>query len=463
MQIPLISGIEATERADFGDALPCNLEPVPLQTGISKGYLRSAAGAVPFASGPGIDRGGIVWNGLLYRVMGTKLVQIAADGTATTLADVGPGASVGMDYGFDRLAIQSGTSLFYWNGTVLTQVTDPDLGACLDIVWMDGYYISTDGTSIVTTQLSDPTAVSPLKYGSAEADPDAITGLLRNRDELVVFGANTTQFFTDQGGSGFPFQANTGATIPIGCVGVRAKCLYSQSFAFVGSGRNHATAVWLANGGTALKLSTRAVDDMLAAVVDQSGIEMEARVSRDEQRLYVHLPDRSLVYLFSASQVAQQPVWYVVRSGRGMDQAYRPRRAVLCYGKWFVGDAQSSAIGVLDDATGSHFGDAVGWAFQTMLLYNEAKGGIVHDLELVGLPGRGVSGSPSAFLSFSTDGTTWSMERTTRMGRAGQRQVRVTWSPHRRFRNYIGMRFRGDSDGLAGFAALEARIEGLSA
>jgi len=464
MQIPLLSGITTSEMADFNISYPINLEPVAAENGISQGYVRSAMGAVPFATGPGVDRGGINWNGTLYRVMGTKLVSIAQNGAVATLGDVGAGGPVSMDYGFDRLAIQSGTSLYYWNGSILTQVTDPDLGQCLDVLWMDGYYISTDGTYIIVTDLTDPTSIDPLKYGSAEADPDMVTGLLRLRDELYVFGSNTIQIFTDQGGTVFPFAVNDGATIPIGCVGPRAKCLFSQTFAFCGAGRNHAPAIWQASGGTALKLSTRAIDDMLAEVADLSTVQLEARVSRDEERLYIHLPDRTLVYLQKASTIADKPVWYVCNSGQGMDKAYRPRNAVYVYGKWFVGDTESNAVGVLDEGIATHFGEAVGWQIITPMLYNAAKSGIVHCLELVGLPGRHKSTTePAAFFSYSLDGETWSMERTNRLGRAGNRVKRITWNPHKRFRNYMALKFRGDSSALAGWAALEADIEPLAA
>lgn len=464
MQIPLLSGITTSEMADFNISYPVNLEPVAVDNGISQGYVRSAMGAASFATGPGVDRGGINWNGTLYRVMGTKLVSIAQNGVVVTLGDVGAGGPVSMDYGFDRLAIQSGTSLYYWNGSTLTQVTDPDLGQCLDVVWMDGYYISTDGTYIIVTDLTDPTSIDPLKYGSAEADPDMVTGLLRLRSELYVFGSNTIQIFTDQGGTVFPFAVNDGATIPIGCVGPRAKCLFSQTFAFCGAGRNHAPAIWQASGGTALKLSTRAIDDMLAEVADLSTVQLEARVSRDEERLYVHLPERTLVYLQKASTLADKPVWYVCKSGRGMDKAYRPRNAVYVYGKWFVGDTESNAVGVLDEGIATHFGEAVGWQIITPMLYNAAKSGIVHCLELVGLPGRHKSATePAAFFSYSLDGETWSMERTNRLGRTGNRVRRITWNPHKRFRNYMALKFRGDSSALAGWAALEADIEPLAA
>jgi hypothetical protein len=463
MQIPLLSGISATQQADFSLSYPINLEGVPVDTGLSKGYLRSAAGAVPFATGPGVNRGGIEWNGVLYRVMGSKLVSVAQNGAVTILGDVEDDAKpVSFDYGFDRLAVRSNAKLWYWDGIALTQVTDPDLGPVLDLVWMNGHYVTTDGTSIVVTQLSDPTAVDPLKYGSAEADPDMVTGLVRLRNELYATGQDTIQVLYYVGGSGFPFAVNDGATIPLGCVGPKAKALYMQSFAFVGAGRNQGTAVWLAQGGTALKLSTRAIDDFLAQEADPGSIVVEARVSRDEHRLLVHLTGKTLVFLDSATRKAGEGVWYVAASGTAMDKPYRLRDAILCYGKWIVGDTESPALGVLDDGIATHFGESVGWQFDTRLLYNQGKGAILHTLELVGLPGRASGERPVAFLSYTLDGETWSIERAGVLGRSGDRSKRCQWRPHKRFSNYMGLRFRGNSDALTGWAGLEAEMEVLT-
>lgn len=462
-QIPLLSGITATERADFDLSYPVNLEPVPTESGISQGYIRSAMGAADFAEGPGIDRGGIVWNGLHYRVMGTKLVTVSPTGTVAEVGDVGAGDTATFDYGFGRLAIRSGTRLYYWDGITLVQVTDPDLGPCIDVAWFQGQYFSTDGSYIVATQINDPTAVDPNKYGSAESDPDTVRGLLRIRDALYAFGGNTIEEFDYVGGTGFPLQVSQGATIPIGCVGPQAKCPYAQTFAFVGAARNEAIAAWLGGGGTATKISTRSIDDMLAAEPNPAGIQLESRTSRDEERLYIHLSDRTLVFLRTASQKTGKPVWYVAMSGIGFDKPYRPRGAVLYEGKWIVGDTETAKLGVLDEATAEHFGEKVGWRFDTMLIYNGAKGGILHNLELVGLPGRAALGeAPVAFLSMTTDGETWTVERAAALGKRGDRAKRMAWRPHKRIRNYLGCRFRGDSSSLAGFAALEAAIEPLT-
>ena len=85
VQIPIISGIYADGSADFRTSYPRNLVPVPKETGISEGYLRPADGIVELGTGPGVSRGGINWNGVLYRVMGTKLVSISAANAVTEI------------------------------------------------------------------------------------------------------------------------------------------------------------------------------------------------------------------------------------------------------------------------------------------------------------------------------------------------------------------------------------------
>jgi hypothetical protein len=463
MRLPLLSGIIADESAEFLQSYPVNLEAVAVDNKIAKAQFRMTSGAsVLGAGGPGVDRGGIVWNGVQHRVMGTKLVKVAADGAVTVLGDVGGEGPASLDYGFDRLGIRSGEKLFYWNGVTLIEVTDPDLGPVLDMLWIDGYFMTTDGTSVIVTELNDPTSVLPLKYGSAEEDPDMVTGLIKARDEAYVLGRNTIQVFRNVGGSGFPFATLKGASIPYGCVGPSAKCLYGDSFAFVGSARNESLGVYLAGSGSATRISSRAIDDELAKVADETTIILENRASRAEHRLLIHLPDKTLVFLLNASKELGEPVWYVAHSGLG--QPYRPRNAIQAYGQTFVGDLNSGALGILTDTIATHFGEAAEWKFDIGLLYNEAKGGIVQAIELIGLPGRAPAGvQGTAFLSMTRDGETFSVERGIPMGTAGQRNLRLQWRPRVNFRNWIGFRFRGLSAAMPGFAACEADVRPLAA
>ena len=138
MQIPILNGIYTDEGPDFRTSYPRNMQPVPKQQGISNGYLRPAEGIVQIGTGPGPDRGGIVWNGVCYRVMGDSLVRVDADGTVTTLGPVSGSGQVSMDYSFDRLAIAAGGALFYSYGGAPVRVVDADLGEVLDVLWIDG-------------------------------------------------------------------------------------------------------------------------------------------------------------------------------------------------------------------------------------------------------------------------------------------------------------------------------------
>lgn len=461
VQASILSGVVTNESAEYELSYPINLEPIIIRNGISKGQLRTAAGAVTIGQGPGADRGGIEWNGVCYRVMGTSLVTVSALGAVVILGDVGGAGQVGLDYSFDRLIIRSSGKVFYWDGVNLTQIVDEDLGNSVDAMWIDGYTMSTDGTYIVVTELADPYEIKPLKYGAAEADPDPITGLIKVRGEAYVLGRNTIQVFANQGGNGFPFASIRGAIIPTGCVSASAKTLFGNTFAFVGSGRGDALGVHVAGQGSASKISTRIVDDALARESNPEGIVLERRVARDELRLFVHLTDETWVFLAKATEAAGEPVWYRCQSGVG--QPYRIRNAVEVGGKMIVGDLSSSALGGLDGGVSTHFGSVAQWQFDAGLLYNEAKGAIVDRVELVALPGRSAEGvDAEVFMSLSRDGRVFSPERAISLGRRGERDKRIQWRPHARMRVFMGMRFRGYTKALAGFAACEVTARPLS-
>jgi hypothetical protein len=459
--IPVLNGIYGNEAANFAHSYPKNLEPTSIDTKLSKGYLRAPMGCRSLTTGPGIDRAGINWNETCWRVMGDKLVRLVND-VAVVRGTVGGSGYAALGYSFDRLACVSDGKLYYDDGTTFSQVTDTDVGTVLDLIWVDGYFMLTDGRYIIVTELSDPTQVSPLKYGSAEDDPDNITGLLKVRDEVQVLGRYTIQPFQDVGGVGFPFAAIRGATIPKGCVAPSAKCLFGETFAFVGSGRNEELGVFVAGSGTAQKISDRHIDQQLAAVTDVSKIVLEQRVSGDERRLYVHLPETTWVFLANVSNATGETVWYEASSGAG--DPYRIRNVVVVGSKAYCGDVGSAAIGVIDTTTMDHFGARTEWRFDVGLIYNEAKGGIVHELELIGLPGRGeADDNPVAFLSMSRDaGETWSQERAVSLGKHGDRAKRIRWPLHSHFRQYCSFRIRSLSSALPGYAALEADIEPLN-
>lgn len=465
MQIPILNGIYADATPDFRTSYPKNLVPVPKQTGISAGYLRPADGIVEAGTGPGINRGGINWNGTLYRVMGTKLVSIAEDNTVTEIGDVGTGNRVTFDYGFTYLAIASGGRLYLYDGTTLTQVTDPDLGTVLDVVWVDGYYMTTDGEFLVITDLDDPFSVNPLKYGSSEADPDPVEALLKLRNEVYALNRYTIEVFDNVGTTGFPFQRIAGAQIQKGTVGTHANCVFMDNIAFLGGGRNEAPSIYMGANGSTQKIATREIEEIIATYTETqlSQAFLEERTDKAHQFLIVHLPNHTLVFDGAATQVMGQPVWFTLSSTLVGDGKWNACTVIWCYDKWNVCHPDTDQFGYLDDTISSHWGIDVGWEFGTQIVYNESNGVIFHEMELIALTGHVASGtSPTIWTQYSSDGETWSVEKPIRAGTLGQRAKRLVWLQQGHMNNWRIQRFRGTSEAHIAIARIEARLEPLA-
>jgi len=465
-QIPILNGIYADSTPELRTSYPVNLVPVPKDSGISKGFLRPGDGIVSNGTGPGTDRGGINWQGECYRVMGTKLVSVASNGAVTVLGDVGGPTDtlVTFDYSFDELAIASGGRLYYWDNSTLTQVTDPDLGLVLDVVWVDGYFMTTDGEFLIVTELSNPLQVNPLKYGSSEVDPDPVVALLKLRNEIYALNRNTVEVFDNIGGDLFPFQRIDGAQLQKGVVGTFACCVYIDRIAFLGSGRNESPSIYVGAAATTQKISTQEIDELLLTYTEAqlSLVKLEARNDKSHQHLYVHLPDRTIVYDAAASEALGDQVWFTLTTTVVGFAQYRARNLVWAYDKWLVGDPQSSTIGYLVDDIGSHWGQQVRWEFGTIIAYNEGKGALFQKIELVSLTGRVALGTnPQISTSYSLDGLSYSQDRYIYVGTIGNTSKRLAWFQQGHMRNWRIQRFRGDSDSHIAFARLEMQIEGL--
>ena len=503
MQIQILNGIYTDGTPEIRTSYPVNLVPVPKVSGISNGFLRPGDGIVANGAGPGVDRGGIEWNNICYRVMGTKLVSVSSSGAVTVLGDVGGPTTnlVTFDYSFTSLAVASGGRLYYWNSTAgLLQVTDPDLGFVIDFCWVDGYFMTTDGQYLIVTELNNPFAVNPLKYGSSEADPDPILALLKLRNEVYALNRHTIEVFNNVGGDLFPFARIEGAQMQKGCIGTQACCVFVDAMAFLGSGRNEAPGIYLGVSATTTKVSTQEIDNILLQYTEDqlSTVKLESRNDKAHEHLYVHLPDQTLVYDASASRALQEQVWFVLVSTTTGIAQYRARNIVWCYNKWLVGDPQSSAIGYLVQSTGRHWDQQVRWEFGTLIVYNESNGAIFNKLELVALtgsvaivtqivdgllkedgffllqengeyillelavPSSAALGNPQISTSYSLDGRSWSQDKFISVGTTGDTKKRLAWFQQGHMRNWRIQRFRGDSNAHVSFARLEAQLEALA-
>lgn len=463
MQVPIVSGIYTDASPDFRTSYPLNMQPIPKAQGISEGYLRVCDGLLSEGTGPGTARGGINWDGVCYRVMGGYLISVNSDGTWNLIGNVGDdGNPVSMTYSFDRLAVASNGGLFYWDGTTFSQVTDTDLGTALDVIFVDGYFMTTDGENLVVTELGDPFAVDPLKYGSSEVDPDPIVAVKKIRNEVFAVNRYSIETFSNIGGTGFPFQTIRGAQIHRGAVGTHAVAVFGEKLAFVGGALNEPPAVWLGINGGSVKISTREIDEVLQGYTEAQLADAITEVTYDKgnHTLLIHLSDQTLCYDEAATAAMGQQAWYFKGSSATGAGEYRGRFWVWANDKWMVADSQSGIIGRSSKSNGAHWGNKVRWEFGTPIIYNGGKGAIVTELEVVTLTGEVAAGSaPVITTEYSTDGTTWSDPRSVTLG---DRNKRIRWLRQGMLRNWRIQRFKGTSDAMVAVPRLEASMEALA-
>lgn len=461
MQIPVMNGIYTDKVSDIRTSYPVNLVPVPKENGIANGYLRPAEGVELFADTNGLDRGGINWDGVQYRVIGVNLVRVSASGAVTTIGNVGGSGQCTFAYSFDYLAIASSGSLYLYDGTTLKKITDGDIGSVIDVIWVDGYFMTTDGNYLIVTELNDPFAVNPLKYGSAEIDPDPVLAIEKVHNEVFAVGRYTIEVFDNVGGDLFPFQRIEGAMIPRGTLGTFTCCKMDGVLFFVGSGRLEQVAIYAAGSASSQKISTREIDQILSNYTEDvlSRCLLESRVLDGHQWLYFHLPDQTIVYDLAASVASGSPVWFILKT----NGKYCAKNFVWCNDKWTVGHASENKLGVMTDKVSDHFGVRVDWEFGTTIMYNQGFGALFHRIELVSLTGNiDFNKKPTISTQYSVDGETWSTEKFINAGGHANRAKRLVWLQQGHMLNWRIQRFKGNSDARISIIRLEAHIEPLA-
>lgn len=461
MQIPVMNGIYTNKVSDIRTSYPVNLIPVPKENGIANGYLRPAEGIELLANTDGIDRGGINWLNVQYRVIGINLVKVNNDGTIDVIGSVGGSGQCTFTYSFDYLAIASSGSLYLYNGSELKKITDNDIGNVIDVLWVDGYFMTTDGNYLIVTELNNPFAVNPLKYGSAEIDPDPIQSIEKISNEVYAIGRYSIEVFDNIGGELFPFQRIEGAVIPRGTLGTFTCCKMDESLFFVGSSRSEQVAIYVAGAGTSQKISTREIDQIINSYSEDilSKCLLESRVLNGHQWLYFHLPDQTLVYDLAASVASGSPVWFILKT----NGQYCVRNFVWCYDKWTAGHVSENKLGIMTDKVSNHFGIRIDWEFGTTIMYNQGFGALFHRIELVSLTGNiDFNKKPTISTQYSVDGETWSTEKFINAGGYGDRAKRLVWLQQGHMRNWRIQKFKGNSDARISVIRLEAHIEPLT-
>jgi hypothetical protein len=458
--VTLIKGDKASLDTDYRDALPVNMFAVERQILGAAGYMLVFPGLTLIAAGAGKDRAG-AYNERFeehYRVSGTSFIRLNTDNTVSTLGTVSGTKQAAMSYSFNTQAVVADGKMWLWDEATFTEVTDSDLGDPIDVVWVDGYYFLTDGEYIYHTDITDETAIDPLKFATAEFMPDPSLGLgLTQDNKVMVWGRYTLEYFVNVAAENFAFQRVETRAQKIGIVATHAKC-ESEGFWYITGGRKEeALGVHAVSVGAAQKVSTREIDKILAQYTEPelSDMRMNSFEEDNVNFIIIHLPNETLC--FNATVAKSQGIenaWFVLKTGTGSEN-YRGINGVFDAkrGKWVFGDKLNSNIGLFDNTVCTQYGEIAEWLLYTPLMLLEQQS--IDELEIETLPGNTVDDDATVAFSTTYDGVTYSQEWWTLYGEENEYSQRFFIRRLGDVSDWVGFKFRGATKSRMSFALLK--------
>lgn len=126
--IPLMTaGTVTTDDGNIQGSFPINLKLRQISTDQKPGTPTDHGGLSQWVASSAVgesDRGGIVWNNVMYRVQGSSVYSYDTTGARTKIGTVAnDGLKCRLDYGFDNLIIVSDNLLYYYAPGGYSQVS----------------------------------------------------------------------------------------------------------------------------------------------------------------------------------------------------------------------------------------------------------------------------------------------------------------------------------------------------
>lgn len=401
----------------------CYLEPAPPHAKTFAAVIAACGVATLATVGAGPLRGALRKRGQTFIVSGTELYRVAANGSSTLLGTVGGTGRVFMcgDETNILVVVPATEAGYYYNGTTVAQVTDPDWPGAIWCDYIDGYFIiiAPDSGQFYITANRDPSSIDALDFASAERYPDDLVTGVVDKGEVILFGTESGEGFYNSGNADFPLTKIPSADFEIGCPYARAPRKTDNGICFPG----HDGKVYRLNGYTPQVISTPVVEQAMARATDR---DFRGLVWGEPGHSFYALTCADFTFAFDFStQLWWEPESYGVESWR--------REFILRAGEqWLVGDTESAAIGTLSPDTFTEFGTVLRAECTSPPVGNDNELFTHSKVELVFEQGVGLAtgqgSDPMVMLQFSDDGgRTWSSEKWRPLGRIGEYKRRAIW------------------------------------
>lgn len=375
-----------------------------------------------------------------YFVIGDTLYRLEDDETLTDLGSVSGVGPVIFSGGQVQLVVLvvNGSAYTYDRNNGLEQITNANFLTSKSVDFIDGrhVYIPSDGSPAIYSEVDDAGNIDPLNFFDAEELPDINQYTINVRNELFILGGESIERFTTTGEADAPFSRRGGSRVDFGYVSGAVR--YKNTFCFVGRARSQTYNIYAMGSGGAEPITNRAVVEDLATYTLP-----EILAVRTNRFTFNGLEFIAFTF-FDRTYVYCEGNWIFMDSDINGTSAgpWRVNGVAFAYGKYYVGDLNTSNIGNLADVP-SEYGQKVEYQIDTWLRSDRGSYFRPAMLEAEVLTGQNAT---TIGLSLSRDGRIKSDYHYRNLGSTGAYQRRVRWRPPGglgRYESFMGISLRG--------------------
>ncbi len=428
-----LTGPSSASRSKFlSSKKTLNLYPENTPDGF---VLNSFPGPLDFSVGNGPCRGAFEHLGVAYQVSGGSLYSIDSSGTRTTLGAIAGTARCIFDGIGTSVVIVTAGTVYEWDGTTLTEVTDNDLedpNSCAHInnqMLYDG-----DGGRFVSSDVSDASSISGGNYGTAESNADDLVRVFVYDKISWMMGDKTLEPWENTGSGNPPFSPILGAIIQVGLAALHSVAKNDNGFYFLGDDRR----IYFVQGVQETNATTINLANEIEGFTVIDDAEGNCFQFQNQNFYVITFPTERRSFCFNES-VGIENGWFELSSAQSVTERYFGSAFLYFNNKTYVTDTSSGNIYELDKNTFDELGNGIIRRRDTGTLTGEMFGKpgkelTLRRLELIMETGVGTdeqdqeNEGPFVMLSWSDDGgRTWSTEQWSSVGRAGEFGYKVWW------------------------------------
>lgn len=445
-----IGGAYLSRSINFANQRCVNLYPVANEGGVAKadqyGYLQGTPGLslkLNISNNSGSIRA-------LYKTASDVVIAVCGDGVytisssylATKIGTLNTSSGV-VSIAFNGVQVMLVDGAYGYIYTIATgvfaQITDPDMPKSSHVIFIDGYFLmnQVDTGRFWITSLYDGSSIDGLDFASAEGSPDNIVGICALRRQMWAFGTHSVQVFYDSGNVDFPFDSINGVFMEIGCIAKHSIANVDNTVFWLGSNKDGAGVVYMANGYQPQRISTNAIEFAIQGYADLTSAV--AYVYQQEGATFYCLNFAATTWVYDlATHLWHERAYF----SNGAYSRSLAQNHIYFNGSHLVGDYSSGNIYKLDLDTYTDNGQPI----RRMRTAPHVTSGLNYiyysgfqlDCQFgVGTQtGQGLN--PQIVMRQSNDGGyTWSGERNQTLGATGAYKERAIWSKCGRSRDRV--------------------------